>query len=138
YPNIDAELVAEIARHEFPASSLWKLKLEANRVMSVDPVVYTDNPYRFPTLESLLPHLLAYFSVLVSCARVDGNANIAFTLSNGSLSYTASLVGMATQFEWSYVLEYHIAYMDKRQSEMKLGNYTGWGAIDLDLYLQVI
>ncbi|KAJ3906880.1 hypothetical protein F5879DRAFT_768121, partial [Lentinula edodes] len=130
---IDAEIVADIARHEFPASNLWKIHLTAGRILPGDSFQSTNDPHRFPTLESLLPHLLAYFSVLASCARTSGKPDILFTLMNASYSYTESLVEMTTQFEWSDVLEYHIQYMNKRQKEMRRGIYSGWGPIDLDL-----
>ncbi|KAH7869924.1 hypothetical protein F5879DRAFT_783491, partial [Lentinula edodes] len=130
---IDAEIIAEIARHEFPASSLWRIHLTAGRILPGDSCLFMDDPNRFPTFESLLPHLLAYFSVLASCARSSGKPDISFTLMNGSYSYTESLVEMTTQFKWSDVLGYHIQYMSKRQDEMRRGIYSGWGPIDLDL-----
>ncbi|KAJ3897953.1 hypothetical protein F5879DRAFT_765614, partial [Lentinula edodes] len=137
YPSIciDTDIVEEIARHDFPASSLRRIILTAGKILPEDSLsVHTDELCQFPTLESLLPHLLAYFSVLASCLHTSGNPSASFTFMNRTYSYTASLVEMASQFEWSHVLEYHTLYMNKRQHEMRRGNYSGWGPVDLDIF----
>ncbi|KAJ3886043.1 hypothetical protein GG344DRAFT_29943, partial [Lentinula edodes] len=141
YPNIDDEVIADISRHDLTPSSLWKLVISAGRIVAGHPIRSPDDydPYlQYPNIESLLPHLFAYFSVLASCARVSGMTNVACTVMHGSYIYVVSLIDMANQFEWPYVLDYHIGYMNKRLCEMKQGDYTGWGPIDLDLYLSVL
>ncbi|KAJ3872971.1 hypothetical protein F5051DRAFT_420399 [Lentinula edodes] len=141
HPSIDNEVIAEIACHNFAASSLWKLVVSAGRIVPGHPIGSPDDhdPYlQYPTIESLLPHIFAYFSILASCARLSGMNSVACTVMNGSYIYVVSLIDMANQFEWPYVLGYHIGYMNKRLQEMRRGDYTGWGPIDLDLYLRVL
>ncbi|KAJ3887517.1 hypothetical protein GG344DRAFT_55558 [Lentinula edodes] len=141
HPSIDDAVITEIACHDFAASSLWKLVVSAGRIVPGHPIRSPDDRdayLQYPTIESLLPHLFAYFSVLASCARVSGMNNVACTVMNGSYIYVVSLIDMANQFEWPYVLDYHIGYMNNRLREMRQGDYTGWGPIDLELYLSVL
>ena len=52
--------------------------------------------------------------------------------------YSSHLVKIATQYEWPAVLRYHLAFYARRCKEMRVGEYAGWGKVEVDLMEQFL
>ncbi|KAJ3732591.1 hypothetical protein DFJ43DRAFT_996831 [Lentinula guzmanii] len=143
FPNIEEKHLLEITRHDFRPFALRKLD---SRVRSkadaadggLDTLEKSQGSVKdYPGLDSLLVPLSLYFSILISYAFIGGKPEIGCALAIQSHTYIASLMEMAKEFQWSYVFEYHVQYMNIRRQEMKQGNYLGWGPINAQLYTRV-
>ncbi|KAJ3791971.1 hypothetical protein GGU11DRAFT_694071 [Lentinula aff. detonsa] len=143
FPNIEEKHLLEITRHDFRPFALCKLD---SRVRSkadaadggLDTLEKSQGSVKdYPGLDSLLVPLSLYFSILISYAFIGGKPEVGCALAIQSHTYIASLMEMAKEFQWSYVFEYHVQYMNIRRQEMKQGNYLGWGPINAQLYTRV-
>ncbi|KAJ3720569.1 hypothetical protein C8R42DRAFT_722254 [Lentinula raphanica] len=92
----------------------------------------------YPTLDSVVVPLLTYFNILIAYARLGGNPDAGCVLATGAMSYVASLMEMASKYQWAAVFDYHVEYMNFRRYEMKEGNYLGWGPVEGPLYALVV
>ncbi|KAH9936964.1 hypothetical protein B0H21DRAFT_58781 [Amylocystis lapponica] len=142
FPHIDQDVIASILHHTLSAAELYKL--DSRRIFEsqwnfVDPALEDsalalqvgDSAHDiYETLDSLVVPLNIYFSVLT----LHGLANA----QNAMLpcyffAYTSQLVKIAAQYEWHAVLSYHLAFFARRCKEMRTGEYSGWGKINVDL-----
>ncbi|KIK54230.1 hypothetical protein GYMLUDRAFT_249686 [Collybiopsis luxurians FD-317 M1] len=143
FPNVKEKHILDITRHDFRPYGLHKLdfwvqsKADASDG-SLETLDKSQGSVKdYPSLDSLLIPLSTYFSILISYALMGGKPKVGCALALRSHSYIASLMEMAKEFQWSYVLEYHVQYMNIRCQEMKQGNYLGWGPIDAQLHTWV-
>ncbi|KAL7282426.1 hypothetical protein PYCCODRAFT_1433653 [Trametes coccinea BRFM310] len=142
FPHVDLDVIASVVRHELPAIEVYKL--DSRRILestwNIVEVSMDDSTVSlcaaplaietYPSLDSLLVPLNAYFSIL----SVDG-------LSNGQSAllpchffrYSSHLVKIAAQYEWHAVLSYHFAFFARRLKEMRKGDFAGWGRVEMDL-----
>ncbi|KAK6987607.1 Integrase/recombinase xerD [Favolaschia claudopus] len=75
----------------------------------------------YKSLHTLLPPLLAFFSILGYNLPACSPIPIYFQ------RYIAHLALLATEYEWAAVFEYHTYFFNRRRNEMLLGNYNNWG-----------
>ncbi|KAJ3759021.1 hypothetical protein EV360DRAFT_26813, partial [Lentinula raphanica] len=134
FPNIEERHVLDITRHEFRPYSLHELD-HRNRSRASDTINSVGGTVRdYPTLDSVVVPLLTYFNILIAYARLGGNPDAGCNLAMGVMSYVASLMEMAEEYQWAAVFDYHVEYMNVRRYEMKKGNYLGWGPVEGPLY----
>jgi len=84
----------------------------------------------YKSLNSILVPLSMYFSILIMHAQASGNSA---TISFNILRYNGHLVKIVSEYEWTAIVAYHMAFFTKQKYEMSEGNYEGWGRIDLEL-----
>ncbi|OJT03744.1 hypothetical protein TRAPUB_5566 [Trametes pubescens] len=142
FPHVDVDLIAAIVRHELPGAEIYKL--DSRRIlestwnivevsMEDSTVSLRATPFAietYPTLDSLLVPLNAYFSVLCVEGLSHGQSAL---LPCHFFRYSSHLVKIAAQYEWKAVLAYHLASFARRSKEMRKGDYAGWGRVDMDL-----
>jgi hypothetical protein len=84
----------------------------------------------YKSLNSILVPLSTYLSILTMHAQASEKAA---TISFNTLCYIAHLVKIASKYEWTAVVAYHMAFFAKRKHEMSEADYRGWRRIDLEL-----
>lgn len=139
FPTVEAATITSIVQHDLRANELYKLDsryrdksdrqiLEFNgtnlEVSSRDTVAK-----EYKSLNSVSVPIAIYFSILIAAITL----NEVRTISQHFLWYTAHLVRLSVDYEWSAVLSYHTDFFNKRHCEMSGGDYTGWGRLDHDL-----
>ncbi|KAJ3779732.1 hypothetical protein GGU10DRAFT_337764 [Lentinula aff. detonsa] len=123
FPEVEAASITAIITHNFRASDLYKLdsryrdKTE-RQILSLKgetlELTTNDSAYRdYKSLNAIAIPLSTYFSILVSHAETSGK--------------------IASEYEWSAVIAYHMAFFNKRRREMQEGDYSGWGKVDMEL-----
>lgn len=142
FPHVDRDVIASIVRHELSGAELYKL--DSRRILESTWALIEVNmdestislhsapaaTETYPTLDSLLVPLNAYFSVLCVHGLSHGQSPM---LPYHFFRYSSHLVKIAAQYEWSAVLSYHLASFSRRCKEMRKGDYAGWGRVDMDL-----
>ncbi|KAJ4471703.1 hypothetical protein C8J55DRAFT_520664 [Lentinula edodes] len=141
YPHIEEDIIQSITSHTLSPLKLWTLAdsfcvCVAQHDYPVDFI--RDHTQLFPNFRSLHVPLLIYFNILISFADISGDTDDSCALSTGTNLYMSSLAEMSNQFEWQYVLKYHLRYMKTRMNEMKRGYYRGWGPRDVELFLSKV
>ncbi|OBZ77153.1 hypothetical protein A0H81_04070 [Grifola frondosa] len=142
FPHVEDDLLMSIIRHELPGIEVYKL--DSRRILesqwnflevsvedssiSVRPTPSASELYH--TLDSLLVPLNAYFSILCLHGLANGQPPM---LPCHFFRYSSHLVKITAQYEWSAVVLYHLASFSRRCREMRAGDYTGWGRVDMDL-----
>ncbi|KAI0750856.1 hypothetical protein C8Q80DRAFT_1217776 [Daedaleopsis nitida] len=142
FPHVDQDLIMAIINHQLPGAEIYKLDsrriLESTwHLVDVNMDESTISLHSAPsatetyaTLDSLLVPLNAYFSVLCVHGLSHGQSPL---LPCHLFRYSSHLVKIATQYEWAAVLSYHFASFSRRCKEMRKGDYSGWGRVDMDL-----
>ena len=142
FPHVDQDVIASVVSHEFSGAELYKLDsrrilestwhlIEVN--MDESTISLHSAPAAtetYPTLDSLLVPLNAYFSVLCVHELSGGQSPM---LPYHFFRYSSHLVKIAAQYEWAAVLSYHLASFSRRCKEMRQGDFAGWGRVDMDL-----
>ncbi|KAJ3759705.1 hypothetical protein FB446DRAFT_626399, partial [Lentinula raphanica] len=140
FPEVEAATITAIITHDFRASDLYKLdsryrdKTE-RQILSLKgetlELTTNDSAYReYKSLNSIAVPLSAYFSILVCHAEAAGKVS---RISTDFLKYNAHLIRISSEYEWTAVVAYHMAFFNKRRREMQEGDYSGWGKVDMDL-----
>ncbi|KAI9000992.1 hypothetical protein BD414DRAFT_473300 [Trametes punicea] len=140
-PHVELEVIASVVRHELPGVEVYKLDsrriLESTwnivEVMDDSTVSVRAAPLAiemYPTLDSLLVPLNAYFSILSVNGLSNGQSAL---LPCHFFRYSSHLVKIAAQYEWKAVLSYHLAFFARRVKDMRKGDYSGWGRVEMDL-----
>ena len=141
--------MSSILNHTLPGGDLYKLDsrrileaqwdlIDASLDDSSSPQALRAAPHAvdvYPSLDSLLVPLNAYFSVLTLHGLARGQPTM---LPYYFFRYSSHLVKIATQYEWSAVLRYHLAFYARRCKEMRVGEYDGWGKVEVDLMEQFL
>ncbi len=147
FPHVDQDVIASIVHHELPGAEIYKLDsrrilestwnlVEVNMdesTMSLHSAPSTTDT--FPTLDSLLVPLNAYFSILCVHGLSHGQSPL---LPYHLFRYSSHLVKIAAQYEWAAVLSYHFASFSRRCKEMRKGDCSGWGRVDMDLMEELL
>ncbi|RDX55645.1 hypothetical protein OH76DRAFT_1397032 [Lentinus brumalis] len=142
FPHVDPDVIASIVRHELSGAELYKL--DSRRILestwhlievTVDQSTLSLHSApaateTYATLDSLLVPLNSYFSILCVHGLSHGQSPM---LPFHFFRYSSHLVKIATQYEWAAVLSYHLASFARRCKEMRKGDFTGWGRVDMDL-----
>ncbi|KZT05532.1 uncharacterized protein LAESUDRAFT_737390 [Laetiporus sulphureus 93-53] len=148
FPHVEDATIAAILKHTLPGSDVYKL--DSRRILesqwdlvddeSLDEsaVSLRGTPVAidvYQTLDSLLVPLNAFFSILTLHGLANGQPTM---LPYYFFRYSSHLVKIATQYEWHAVLSYHLAFYARRCKEMRGGEYSGWGKVDIDLMEQYL
>ncbi|KAI0660961.1 hypothetical protein C8Q70DRAFT_973812 [Cubamyces menziesii] len=142
FPHVDPDVIASVVRHELPGAEIYKL--DSRRILestwNIVEMAMDDStvslhaaPFAietYPTLDSLLVPLNAYFSILCVEGLSKGQSAV---LPCHFFRYSSHLVKIAAQYDWKAVLSYHLATFARRCKEMRKGDYAGWGRVDMDL-----
>ncbi|KAJ3964062.1 hypothetical protein EV361DRAFT_812674, partial [Lentinula raphanica] len=137
---VEAATITAIITHNFRASDLYKLdsryrdKTE-RQVLSLKgetlKLTTNDTAYRdYKSLNSVAIPLSTYFSILVCHAEVSSRIS---RISTDFFKYNAHLIKIASEYEWTAVVAYHMAFFNKRRREMQEGDFSGWGKVDMEL-----
>ncbi|KAJ7645864.1 hypothetical protein B0H17DRAFT_897508, partial [Mycena rosella] len=70
----------------------------------------------YPTPQSIEAPLTVYIRILVTHSAPTGKAS-----------------DLRSDYEWSAVLAYHMAFFPRRRREMASGSYVGWKTMDSEL-----
>ena len=149
FPHVEDDIMSSILNHTLPGGDLYKLDsrrileaqwdlIDASLDDSSSPQALRAAPHAvdvYPSLDSLLVPLNAYFSVLTLHGLARGQPTM---LPYYFFRYSSHLVKIATQYEWSAVLRYHLAFYARRCKEMRVGEYDGWGKVEVDLMEQFL
>ncbi|KNZ71541.1 hypothetical protein J132_08633 [Termitomyces sp. J132] len=135
FPDIEAAVITAIIMHEFKAADLHKLD-PTNRDKEV---AYTFNgtTNQFEISNRAAKEYKNPFSVIVPLQRYFNVLGFHLPKSNDVpfvfYEYTAHLMELIAEFEWSAVFQYHSVFFNCRRSEMATGDYSGWGIPATDL-----
>ncbi|KAH9844332.1 uncharacterized protein C8Q71DRAFT_732162 [Rhodofomes roseus] len=149
FPHVEDDTMSSILNHSLPGGDLYKLDsrrileaqwdlIDASLDDSASPHALRSAPHAvdvYPTLDALLVPLNAYFSVLTLHGLARGQPTM---LPYYFFRYSSHLVKIATQYEWPAVLRYHLAFYVRRCKEMRVGEYAGWGKVEVDLMEQFL
>ncbi|KAI0938101.1 hypothetical protein AcW1_004815 [Taiwanofungus camphoratus] len=141
FPHVQDDTMASIINHNLPGAELYKLDsrriLESQWDLVEATLDDSDASLRvspaleiYRTLDSLLVPLNAYFSILCLHGLGGGQPTM---LPCFFFRYSSHLVKIASQYEWSAVVSYHLAFYVRRCKEMRVGDYSGWGKVEVDL-----
>ena len=142
FPHVEQDVIASIVHHQLSGTEIYKLDsrrilestwnlVEVNMDESAFSIHASPSATEtYATLDSLLVPLNAYFSVLCIHGLSHGQSSM---LPFYFFRYSSHLVKIAAQYEWDAVLSYHLASFSRRCKEMRKGDYSGWGRVDMDL-----
>lgn len=139
FPEVEEAVIISVVTHTLKPSDLYKLDIKyrdkADRgTLEFDNGsvrVRTDTSTRdYPTPQSIEAPLTVYIRILIAHAVPTGQvAEVALA----TMSYMESFLKLRTDYEWSAVLQYHMAFFARRRREMVQGNYSGWRQMDQQL-----
>ncbi|KAJ3791941.1 hypothetical protein GGU11DRAFT_694085, partial [Lentinula aff. detonsa] len=90
-----------------------------------------DAAYRkYKSLNAIAVPLSTYFSVLLTHTEAAGKVSL---IASDFFKYNAHLIKITSEYKWSAVVGYHMAFFNKRRREMQNGDYSGWGKVDMEL-----
>ncbi|KAL0567968.1 hypothetical protein V5O48_014025 [Marasmius crinis-equi] len=136
FPEVEAATIASIINHKLEAHDLYKLDSKSHdktedQILSLRGGSLTNSASKeYKSLSSVAVPLSTYFSIILAHAETTGRvSNMAIDF----FRYNSHLVRIAGEYEWAAVVAYHMAFFGKRRREMQLGDYSGWGRIDVEL-----
>jgi len=147
FPQIQAEILVAISRHDFNPEDLHKLgspKITGVTELRLLPWTYMRWIRRrldedggvvdkYPLVESVTVPLQAYFQVLVAVSALSDNVSTVRDISKAFFIYNAHLLKLNRIHGWSKVLHYHLDFHRARLVEMQTANYNGWALPDKHL-----
>jgi hypothetical protein len=141
FPYVEAAHIMAVITHELRAEDLYKLDSRLRNkdqgfslVTSGDSISFERSnraakDYR--TFDSFVTPLLLYFDILSIHIPPQPNAR---TIPHVFWQFSAHLLKLAAEYEWSAVLSYAIDFVNARRAEMQeFGDYSKWGTKDADL-----
>lgn len=139
FPEVEEAVIILVVTHALKPSDLYKLDAKyrdkADRgtleFENGSVQVRTDTSTRdYPTPQSIEAPLTVYIRILIAHAIPTGQvAEVALA----TLAYLESFLLLRTEYEWSAVLQYHMAFFARRWHEMAQGDYLGWKQMDQQL-----
>ncbi|KAL0567969.1 hypothetical protein V5O48_014026, partial [Marasmius crinis-equi] len=136
FPEVEAATIASIINHEFEAHDLYKLDSKSrdkteDQILSLRGGSLTNSAFKkYKSLSSVAVPLSTYFSIILAHAKPTGRVS---KMAIDFFRYNSHLIRIAGEYEWTAVVAYHMAFFNKRRQEMQLGDYSGWGRIDVEL-----
>jgi hypothetical protein len=135
FPTIrQPALILKIVRNEFEPIQL--ARLSPRRCW--DDFVGGCSSGDYPTLQSLLTPLSMYFRVLQAWVAASGDAEATRVVGESALRYTVHLLEFAETYPWPAVVQYHLQFHERRQRDMKRGDYSQWAVGDSELIHRVL
>ncbi|KAF5347701.1 hypothetical protein D9757_013500 [Collybiopsis confluens] len=139
FPLVEASTLLEVARHELRPMDLRKLdsKLrdkadDEGSLGSFVPRASSSKDY--PSLTTVISPLTLYFRILTQSASSGGKVDIVADLTSGLFAYIDHLHFLNSRYDWSAVLQYHMAFHGLRRRDMINGVYDGWAKVDQELW----
>ncbi|KAJ7670548.1 hypothetical protein B0H17DRAFT_836458, partial [Mycena rosella] len=139
FPEVEEALVTAVITHTLKPSGIYKLDSKyrdkpERGTLEFDGGtvrVKTDTSTRdYPTPQSIEAPLTVYIRILVVHSAPTGKASdVALCL----LGYLESFLKLRSDYEWSAVLAYHMAFFARCHHEMASGSYVGWKTMDSEL-----
>ncbi|KAH9858502.1 hypothetical protein C2E23DRAFT_4097 [Lenzites betulinus] len=148
FPRIPEGVLQAVARHDFRPTDLSKLEptdfprnARTGTVFEFDPdtrsfTVREPSAEDYPSFHSLFAPLTTYFHILTMSAASGGDVAAVTQVASGAYAYLAQLEQFNDVFKWTAVRAYHIEFHHKRRGCMMRGDYSGWDAIDAQLYVK--
>ncbi|KAL0567967.1 hypothetical protein V5O48_014024 [Marasmius crinis-equi] len=136
FPEVEAATIASIINHEFEAHDLYKLDPKSRdktegQILSLRGGSLTNSAFKdYKSLSSVAVPLSTYFSIILVHAEPTARVS---NMAVDFFRYNSHLIKISDEYEWAAVVAYHMAFFDKRRREMQLGDYSGWGRIDVEL-----
>lgn len=135
FPNIEVAVITAIITHKFKAANFHKLNL-----MNHDKeVAYTFNgaTNQFKISSRMAKEYKNTFSVIIPLQRYFNMLGFHLPKCNTVpfvfYEYTAHLIELITEYEWSAVFQYHSIFFNRCCLEMAMRDYSSWGLPAMDL-----
>ncbi|KAG6898533.1 hypothetical protein C0993_006175 [Termitomyces sp. T159_Od127] len=134
FPDVDAAVITAIITHEFKAADLHKLD-PTNRDKET-AYTFNGSTNQFEVSHRAAKEYKTPFTVLIPLQTYFDI--LAFHVNNAAATgafyrYTAHLLKLIAEYEWSAVYDYHAIFFNRRRAEMATGDYSQWGRRDNDL-----
>ncbi|KAG6914624.1 hypothetical protein DXG01_016246 [Tephrocybe rancida] len=134
FPDVKAACITVIIRHDLKATDLYKLDMRYHDQETSYTFNRSTNQFKvsnhtaknYKTPNSIIIPLTMYFRVL--SAHIHDNK-----VTNYFFQYLTHLTGVASEYKWSAVFEYHSVFFNCRRAEMGGGDYSQWAEIDTQL-----
>jgi hypothetical protein len=142
FPSVETSMLLEIAWHKFQPIDLCKLnsrfrsKVDVECLDSTTP--HTGALREYPSLHSILIPLSMHFAILQAFAASAGDVHATFLIGHSAACYTAHLLELHQNFEWTAVVQYHMQFHLYCHQEMIDGTYSGWSQPDQLLMSQYL
>lgn len=141
FPEVEAATLTAVIQHELRGSEIYKLDSRYRDKVYQKTLNFNGTNLELTTndsaakdyksLNSIMIPLSTYFSILILHSHNTGQSH---KIGNWFFSYNAHLLHLASEYEWSAVLAYHMSFFAKRRREMAQGDYSGWSRMDYDLH----
>ncbi|KAF8059535.1 hypothetical protein FPV67DRAFT_1426083 [Lyophyllum atratum] len=138
FPEVEEAVILAVINHTLKPSELYKLdskyrdkaergmlEIEGGTLRVKSDTTTKD----YPTPYSIEAPLTVYLRILVAHASAAQVPIVA----RAAMLYLAQFLKLRTEYEWSAVLNYHMAFFARRRREMLAGEYLGWSSIDVEL-----
>ncbi|KAG6905820.1 hypothetical protein DXG01_000537 [Tephrocybe rancida] len=138
FPEVEEAVILAVINHTLKPSKLYKLdskyRDKAERGMlelegSTLRVKADTTMKDYPTPYSIEASLLVYMCILVAHAT----STQVSVVTHATMLYLVSFLKLCSEYEWSAVLNYHMAFFAPCCHEMFSGEYGGWSTIDIKL-----
>ncbi|KAH9926274.1 uncharacterized protein BXZ73DRAFT_90948 [Epithele typhae] len=138
FPNVEASVLLDIARHEFKPMDLSKLdsryRDKAPRAFDFDGtgafVVREASVKDYPNFHALYSPLSTYFDILAAFVASGNDAATLLHVVRASSAYLRRLEEYNEKYHWPAVLAYHMDFHFRRRREMTRGIFSGWDSVD--------
>ncbi|KIK59088.1 hypothetical protein GYMLUDRAFT_44818 [Collybiopsis luxurians FD-317 M1] len=138
FPLVEASMLLDIARHELRPIDLRKLDSKLRDKADDEGSLATflaraSSSKDYPSLSAIISPLTLYFRILTHFAISGGQPDVVAILVTGLFAYIDHLNFLNQRYDWSAVLQYHMAFHGLRRREMMNGVYDGWEKADQQL-----
>ncbi|KAL0572164.1 hypothetical protein V5O48_009799 [Marasmius crinis-equi] len=120
FPEVEPATITSIINHEFRANDLYKLDSQykdktERQVLSLKgkTLKLTTNNSTFKdykSLNAIATPLMVYFSIILMHAGATGQVTV---MALDFFHYTAHLTKIASEYEWTAMVAYHMAFFNK-------------------------
>ncbi|KAJ8083636.1 hypothetical protein PM082_009511 [Marasmius tenuissimus] len=143
FPLVEATTLLDIARHEFRPMDLRKLDSKLRDKADDEGTLSTfdsraSSSKDYPSFAALLTPLMLYFRILTQFVVSGGNLNAVAAPTYGLFAYIEHLSSLNHLYEWSAVLQYHMAFHGLRCCDMVNGIYKSWAKSEPELMMQFL
>ncbi|KAG5717591.1 hypothetical protein E4T56_gene5241 [Termitomyces sp. T112] len=134
FPDVDVAVITAIITHEFKAADLHKLD-PTNRDKET-AYTFKGSTNQFEVSHRAAKEYKTPFTVLIPLQTYFDI--LAFHVNNAAATgafyrYTAHLLKLIAEYEWSAVYDYHAIFFNRRRAEIAAGDYSQWGRRNNDL-----
>ncbi|KAJ7926778.1 hypothetical protein B0H13DRAFT_1599388, partial [Mycena leptocephala] len=134
-PDTESACITAVITHELKALDMYKLHprlkdSESSFILTGMGLQLNDSKHKsYKNLNSIIFPLHTYFAILLEHIPTSSHHGI----SSYFFLYLTHIETLATEYEWTAVLEYHMLFFNRRWTEMQAGIYPAWSSPDLTL-----